>query len=135
MKKKIFLALFLAGIAIAGFLGYMYQKPAEKTVSGQAVYTLNASDLYAQFEENEAKANEKFLNQVVAVKGKISDIEKTDSLGINITLESEGMFGVICEVTEGYENLSLKAGDSVTVKGLCTGVLMDVVLVKCLIDN
>ena len=43
------------------------------------------------------------------------------------------MGGVSCEMqdTSGTENI--KAGDSVTIKGVCTGVLMDVVLVRCVL--
>jgi hypothetical protein len=136
MKKKILLAL-LAIVAIGGAIGfYLYNKPAERTVSADAEFTVQAPALFSEFENNEGQANSKYLNKVVAVQGKVLSIAKGDSAGVSITLEAGSeMFGVSCLVPEVGETANLKEGDNITVKGLCTGMLMDVVLVKCRVEK
>lgn len=133
MKKKI-LFIILIGAAVAGGVGYyMYNKPAEKTISAKEEFTVDAAALFQEFTDNEAQANQKYLNKVIAVKGKVLDITPNDSLGINLTLETgDAMFGVSCHIPEPGK--APQKGDVVSVKGLCTGMLMDVVLVKCSIN-
>ena len=135
MKKKI-LFILLIGIAVAGGVGfYMYNKPAEKTITAKEEYTVEAAALFSEFSDNETQANTKYLNKVIAVKGKVLDITPNDSLGINLTLETgDEMFGVSCHIPEPGKDAP-KKGDVISVKGLCTGMLMDVVLVKCSINQ
>lgn len=124
-------------LVLVGFLvaNYFLNKPSPRTVEGKADYSLNAHQLYAEFEEDEQKANEKYLNKVISVTGKVTDISEPDSLGFTVTFGTDGMFGVSCEVADAEQAKYIKDGDSITVKGLCTGILMDVVLIKCMIEE
>ncbi len=137
MKKKILLAILLFGVIGLGIAAYLFNKPAETSVSGKADFTMPAEELYAAFEQNEAMANEKYLNKIIKVQGEIASISEADSLGLNVTLSGgEGMFGVSCQVPEpGQEAAEFKVGEPLVVKGLCTGKLMDVVLVKGVIEQ
>ena len=52
----------------------------------------------------------------------------------SITLESGSeMFGVICQLDNltKHARTNFKEGEEIKLKGICTGVLMDVVLVRC----
>jgi hypothetical protein len=129
-----------AGIVVAGLIAclalYFYQKPSEKVISEQAEFNVKAVDIFNEFDKNEAVANKKYLNKVVSVDGKIADISAVDSLGINIILRADNpLFGVSCQVPSGSRDARLKVGDQVQITGLCTGKLMDVVLVKCRVEN
>lgn len=136
MKKKILFGLLIVTAAVAGTGFYLYNKPAEKTVTADAVFTVDAAALFNEFEQNEAQANKKYLNKVVAVKGKIASISPKDELGVSISLDADNeMAGVSCQVSEADNLGDLREGDVITVKGLCTGVLMDVVLVKCSVEK
>lgn len=128
------------GIVVAGVIAsialYLFQKPSENVVSDDAEFSVNAVDIFSEFESNEAKANRKYLNKVVSVAGEISDISAVDSVGINIVLNSKNpLFGVSCQLPWGAPDSSVKVGDVVQITGLCTGKLMDVVLVKCRIEK
>jgi hypothetical protein len=128
------------GIVVAGLIAcvalYFYQKPSEKVISQQAEFNVMAVDIFNEFDKNEAVANKKYLNKVVSVAGKIADITAVDSLGINIILRADNpLFGVSCQVPSGSPDSKLKVGDQVKITGLCTGKLMDVVLVKCRVEN
>jgi hypothetical protein len=128
------------GIIVAGILSclalYMYQKPSEKVITQKAEFNVKARDIFNEFDQNESKANKKYLNKVVSVQGEISDISAVDSVGINIMLTADNpLFGVSCQLPSGAPDSSLKVGDRVQITGLCTGKLMDVVLVKCRVDG
>jgi len=136
MKKKILLGLLILVALAAGTGFYLYNKPAEKTVTADAAVTVDAPVIFSEYEANEAEANTKYLNKVVEVKGKIAGISEKNEQGVTIALDANNeMFGVSCQVSEAEGMDALKEGDMVTVKGLCTGILMDVVLVKCSVEK
>ena len=135
MRTKIIVGLvFITALAIsAGF--FLYRKPAEKTVRENADYVLSAVQLFEEFNRNEGIANTRYLNKVVRVDGIITEVSAVDSVGITLLLESSNpLFGVSCQLPEGFSDKVLKAGQKITVRGLCTGKLMDVVLIKCVIE-
>jgi hypothetical protein len=134
-RKVLALGIVVAGIIACAAL-YMYQKPSEKVTTDEAQFNVKAVDIFNEFDKNEAVANKKYLNKVVSVAGKIADITAVDSLGFNIILRADNpLFGVSCQVPSGSRDSSLKVGDQVQITGLCTGKLMDVVLVKCRVEN
>ena len=97
-------------------------------------YALSANELFTAFETDEAAANEKYLDKVVGVEGTVKSVSKDEDGTISVTLSTAGdMFGVICQL----DNLStpkrteFEVGEKVAFKGICTGMLMDVVLVRC----
>lgn len=132
-----YIAIAVVLVVLIGFLvaNYFFNKPSARVVEGDADYKINANQLYSEFEGNEEKANEKYLNKIIAVRGKVTDISEPDSLGFTVTLGTDGMFGVSCEVADREKAGFINIDDSITVKGLCTGKLMDVVLVKCIVDK
>ena len=97
-------------------------------------YKLESKALFAEFESNEASANEKYLGKVVEVSGTIQEVNMDDG-NKKIILEGDGMmFGVICNLDEltNSHRTDFKAGENVTLKCKCTGILMDVVLDRCI---
>ena len=132
MKKYIFLLGFLALAAIGvGF--YMYNKPHENIKKAKADHTISAEDLFAEYEKSEDAANTKYLDKVIQIRGTVSGVKTDDNGIVNVTLNSGGMFGVICTLDEHakHKRTDFKKGDKVTFKGKCTGMLMDVVLARC----
>lgn len=135
MKKILLIALIL-GVFGATTGAYLYHKPASKTVGGQAAFAVNAAALFSEFELNEEAANQKYLNKVLQVNGLIADIAPADSQGVTVMLATNhAMSGISCQIADPAAAKDLKPGDRVQVKGLCTGMLMDVVLTKCSIEK
>ncbi|NJN49943.1 MAG: hypothetical protein HC798_00760, partial [Polaribacter sp.] len=92
-----------------------------------------ATDFFDAFSNDEITANKNYLDKIVAVSGAISKIEKEDEITI-ITLQTNDDFGsVLCHLSEEASKNSdaYKIEDNIILKGICTGFLMDVVLVKC----
>lgn len=128
--KKVLIPL-LAIALIAGAVGfYMYNKPVENLNNKKAEVTVTAEALLADYESNEQSANEKYLGKVVEVSGKVAEI--TTGEGKNkIHLETANPISVIiAELDEGNTTEGLAIGEQGTVKGLCSGYLSDVILVR-----
>ncbi|MEJ8757157.1 hypothetical protein WG947_09130 [Pontibacter sp. H259] len=137
MKKIILIVLSVAVIGVVAAL-LMYNKPHRDTASSESDFAVEAPALLQEFTENEPAANQKYLDKVVAVKGKVKSITTDEEGNINLTLNANNdMAGVICTIpkAEASSAADVKEGDEVTVKGVCTGVLMDVVLIRCVVEK
>ncbi|KAA3624091.1 MAG: hypothetical protein DWQ02_23520 [Bacteroidetes bacterium] len=129
-----FLKIVIVLLFIGGAIGfYLFNKPHKNMNKAKADIKIEAPELFSAFESDELAANEKYLDKVVEVTGVVSEVKQEDGI-ISVVLETEDlMFGVICQLDEYSESRKsdFKIGESVTLKGLCTGSLMDVVLVRC----
>lgn len=135
MKKLILIVLVL--VVIGGVTGYlMYNKPHKSTADATSDFVVDAPALFKEFSSDEAAANTKYLDKVVKVRGTVKSVE-TDEAGNSIlTLDAaDEMFGVICTIPNNVSgDLEMpEVGEQVTVKGVCTGMLMDVVLIRCVL--
>ncbi len=129
MDRKLVLALvLLAGLGLV--INYYYQKPVESLENKSPDNSLAAADLFQEYESDEDLANSKYLNKVIEVSGTILNID-----GPQIILKTQSSFGVICEIEKPETIETLKIGDKVVCKGLCTGKLMDVVISRCTVIN
>jgi hypothetical protein len=131
--KKFILPIILL-IALAGGYGYYeYNRPVKSLSKANADMTIASNELLAAFESNETAANTTYLDKVVEVSGKVSNIETTEGK-THVTLETQNpMSGIICELEENQNLGNIKTGDQVSIKGKCTGYLSDVILNQAII--
>lgn len=130
---KILLVIVCLG-AITGF--YLYNKPVKSTSSKSVDVSVRAEELFNEFSKDETAANTKYLDKVVSVQGTVTNIAVEDGLNIVTLKTASDMFGVLCKIESGEEKVKkLKAGDEVKIKGMCTGMLMDVVMIRCVIEE
>jgi hypothetical protein len=134
MKKILMLGLLLALIAGA-FVYYQYQRAPQGMDSARTDFSVDATELFAAFESDEEAANQQYLDKVIELKGTVKEVNTDDSGRLSLTLEGgDELFGVICQFDprspQGPDDF--QAGQAVTIKGVCTGMLMDVVLVRCI---
>ncbi|APZ47850.1 hypothetical protein BW723_16805 [Polaribacter reichenbachii] len=131
-KKKIILLVLLLVIVGAGISYKMYNKPHKNITETPVDIYVSADTILEEFSLDEKTANSKYLEKIIAVNGAISSLKIENGKGI-ITLTSNKDFGgVLCHLSEKSSKKinTLKNGQIITVKGICTGYLMDVVLVK-----
>jgi len=139
MKKRIFITLFLS-IVVVGcvVVYYVYNKPHRDVQAEKAALVIEAKQLFDEYIKNEQEANKKYLDKVISVKGTIKEITPaTDAKsGATIVLETDNeMLGVNCGLNAEEKIEGLQIGKPITIKGLCTGMTMDVVLNKCSIQK
>lgn len=136
MKKwQIVLLIILAGLLIAGGVGYMiWNKPHDKVEDANA-QKISVAELTATFENNEQEANDKFLNKAIEVTGTVSETETNQDGQLLVILSSDNsMMDVQCTMRES--NASVATGEQVTIKGFCSGVnLFGVLLTDCVISK
>ena len=129
LKYVLLLAVILVGVGI-----YMYNKPHQNIHKAKPDFDLEATELFSQFETNEASANEKYLDKVLQVSGVVKETTTDDAGQVSITLDAGNMmFGIICKLDEiaRHKRTNFQPGEKIKLKGVCTGMLMDVVLVRC----
>ncbi len=132
-RKNILIALALIAAVGGGAAWYLYQKPAERSVSGEAEVVIGAKDLLAAFQTDEAKAMTTYAksDQVIQVTGTVRAIDTSDPAKVNVILETgDALAGVTCEFEPAHAP-QWAEGASVKVNGVCAGILMDVVLTRC----
>ena len=133
--KKIVYSIFIILISALGFGFYLYNKPHRGIGDEQPAFKLKAETLISEYDTDETKSNTKYLGKIVEVKGVIAEKLKDKTGNINITLQGPDLSGIGCQFEPNTQDKleRLSEGQVVVIKGICTGVLMDVVLVDCVI--
>ncbi|MGY5352503.1 OB-fold protein [Wenyingzhuangia sp. IMCC45533] len=137
-KTKIIVLIILSVSVVILIVGLkMYHKPHKNIEETEATVIATSDIVLNDFETNETLANTKYLEQIVEVTGTILEKSEHKNKGI-VTLSAQAAIGnVMCYLseTENQKFATLQEGSKVTIKGVCTGYLMDVVLVRCVINN
>jgi hypothetical protein len=140
MKKR--MKHLVSAIALAGFLfiafGSIDESVTENEISTQEPeMRVSARQLYADYEANGVAADEKYKGKVLQVTGVINDIDRDIMDNIYVTLKGDQYFGDIqCFFAESHLGTAsqLSKGQKITVKGLCDGKLMNVMLKGCIVE-
>ena len=137
--KKLFLFALVIAIAGGGIGYYLWNKPPEGVAKKKPDFILTPAKLLTDFQNNEEAANAKYLGKVVQLNGTILEIVPGENMEMQVILETGDLMArVSCVMKEDYNTFlerKLKRGDTVTIKGFCTGVIMDVVVDRCVIVN
>jgi len=121
------------GLAIAiSWLSFLYL-PKASSEGKTADIAITATQLFQQFEQDETTSNATYISKVLEVRGLLRE-KSTDENGSTVLILAAGdeFGGVLCTLEESQTEkaMNLQFGKSVTVKGVCTGMLMEVVLNK-----
>jgi len=132
MKKYILYAATVV-VVIGTVIGYnvLTPSPEIKIQDATTDLVINATKLYGDFSLDEGTANQDYVGKVLEVKGMLKNVEKKADNEIQLVLDAEDDLGAITcnlQVIESLAIEELKIGDPITVKGVCTGYLFDVVL-------
>jgi hypothetical protein len=123
-------AIVLLCLAVLGI--YKITKPHRSVAGVEATATITAEKLYTEFAQAEDKATAKWVGKVIEVNGTISAVSEAENY-ISITLAGSAQGGINCSFSRKELGSAdkFKKGDSITIKGKCTGFLMDVNMVDC----
>jgi hypothetical protein len=128
-------------IAIALGVGYglkEYNRGHDSTEDLSTDIERSASELLADYQNDEAAANATYLDKVIAVHGAVASVNESEQGSLCVNLQTDDpMFVVSCEVQEDQREKALKLteGQEVALKGKCSGATFDVVLNRCVIIN
>ena len=128
--KKVILTLVVLGVVGASIGFYMFNKPLESVQSMKTEISLDAPTLLAAYEANEEEANTNYLDKIIEVNGQVLKFEESEGK-MTVYLDAQNdMSNVIFQLEKPISGLDV--GQNITLKGICTGYLMDVVLVRAI---
>ncbi|MDB5280158.1 hypothetical protein QWZ08_03690 [Ferruginibacter paludis] len=136
MLKKIILVVLVIAIPLSFYLYKEYHRKPADLSSVQPAAKLNAGAFLDEYEKDEANANHRYLGKTIQVRGTITEIVKQQDTLANVMIgDTASMHKVSCLLDKHHIGLinQYKAGQQITIKGICTGFLMDVELNRCVI--
>jgi len=138
MKKIIqYILAVIIVVAIGGYYYvFIYAKNHHRNVQTETAITILADSLSSQFQADEKKANSLYLNKAIIVKGTVLSVEKNQQGQVMIMLGNAGSFSNV-SVTLAANTTApiITVGQTITIKGVCTGALSDVVITDGVISN
>ncbi len=129
MKKMIIAGVALAVVAAIGVWFFVFYKPThfKRDVADEKGIVVAATAIVNAYVSNEAEANKQFLNKAVEVTGEVMDVKKDQEGKTTVALKGGDAFSnVFCTLKETATNI--QGGTQITIKGVCTGFLSDVVI-------
>lgn len=135
VSRKFFWYLFLLVLVVSAF--YFYSEYNRKPASTQNLspdFMVPAVNLADEFERDETAANKKYLGRLIQVTGTLFNIDNGKDKLISITV-GDDIHKIACllDIEHAATIKQYKVSDSIAVKGICTGFLMDVELNRCVI--
>jgi hypothetical protein len=136
MRKRYLFGIGLLLLLLVAWGIYKVNLPHRNAAGEQTVASLSATNLYNEFLNVENVANKKWIGKVIEVSGTIASVSESGNyISINLRASADG--GVNCSILKKDLDTGAKfnTGDSITIKGKCTGFLMDVNLVDCVVKK
>lgn len=145
----VFVVVLIAGV---GIVLYLFNKPHQNVQEAAIDFKINATDLVAEYLNEPAKANEKYLDEegnskIMAVTGKVHSITKDMNNQLVVLLKEEGdKAGVSCTFSAATNSSAerLSVGQLITIKGVIRSgagydedleLYEDVIIEKCDVLN
>lgn len=142
MKRRTLIIIgIILVIGVAGFLAtwlYVFRNDKTNMQKLKTDYRLEAALLLKEFQDDETAAMTRYAGKILEVNGAVNSVEKNEWGNVTVTYIDQ-LFGVTCTIDsleaamESAGISAIRAGDTITVKGRCDGMLADVKLVKCII--
>jgi hypothetical protein len=135
-----YVLLFILASIIIGIVYLRVMPEPRVDMSGEEpIYYMDASSLFSEYVANKESADEKYLHKRLQVNGTISEMAVNNHGLVSVSLTGgKTSFGIVCAIHES-DTTSIKkknVGDKITIKGICTGIVLDVMLMDCyVIDN
>ena len=137
MKLKHILIVLSLLLLVGGYMGYrIYNTPHTNMAKEKSDVTATAEQVFRDY-QNEEAGNAKYLGKVIELTGEILEINKKEENRHQIILDTGDMMSRIsCDMDYLAEHPKLsnyKVGDKIKLKGYGTGMIMDIVLDRCII--
>lgn len=137
MKKKILIsliAIFVISAFCIWYYVFQYSKTHHRKVETENAIKVTPDQIVKAYQNNEQAANKSYLNKTIQLTGLIAKRDKDQAGHITLTIKSSDPFtNVFCTLKS---SVSISTRDSlITIKGICSGFLSDVVLNDAIIVN
>jgi hypothetical protein len=133
-KMKIPIVLLLLVAVAGGIFGwFFYWNKPQTSIQDASSVSVSANELFTRYSADEQEANKTYIDKIVSVTGEVSSVAKNNEGKTVVMLKTnDPMFGINCTMEQ---EVAIKTGETLTLKGICTGYLTDVVVIRCYKTN
>ena len=131
MIKKILIPFLIITLIAAGAIYYyvfVYSIQNHRNIIKEEAIIVVADSLIQVYSDNEISANAKYLNKVLEIKGILIDTATNQQQALTLTMGDKNSLSFVYVTLNSLPTFTFKLGDSVKVKGVCAGLLSDVVI-------
>ena len=129
---RIVLVAVIPLVTYAGFRvasNQVEEQEFELSANLESDFTVRADELIAEFKANDSLANAKYREKLVTVTGQVSGLEVSDSTATLKFADSTGSYIIFpFQQEEAARVNGLKEGETVTIKGSCSGGIYSEIL-------
>ena len=136
IKNKIIIAIALIAAIAFGIYYYVfvYSSQHRRQVQSEIGIAISADSLVAKYQADEKLANSLYLNKAVVVTGNLLSIDKNQEGKTTLVIGRSDSFSNVSITLTNNAPIAQKVGESITIKGLCTGALSDVVITDGVVE-
>ena len=129
IKKIIISALVLAVIGAIAYW-YIFNDKFSDTTEREAAFKVSALSFINEFVQNDTATSKKYADKIVEVSGRVSELEAADTtINVKMTDTLTGSYVIFdFQSQHAAEAKQLHIGDSVTIKGSCSGSVYSKIL-------
>jgi len=128
VKKIVLFGLLPSLIIVLGvwYYVFVYSKNHHRDVMDEKAIQVTSVQIVKAFQANENTANNLYLNKALEITGQVAEVKKDQAGNTTVTLRSDDPFVfVLCTLKK---QIVVNSGQTVKIKGICTGFLSDVVI-------
>jgi len=135
-KNKIIIVITLiAAIAFSAYYYiFIYSSNNHRQVQSETAIAITSDSLVAKYQADEKLANSLYLNKAVAVTGNLLSIDKNQEGKTTLVIGRSDSFSNVSVTMSSDAPITKKVGAPITIKGLCTGALSDVVITDAAVE-
>jgi hypothetical protein len=124
-------------LCFVGIYAYIqYNRTAESLAHAKPQVVTTSTSMVAMYDSNEVKADSFFLGKIIEVSGIVSAVNNMQDTMMNVLLgDSNDIHQVSCLFGKSELNnlKNIAVGNDVSIKGICTGFLLDVEFNRCVL--
>jgi hypothetical protein len=133
-KIIIVIAFILAITFSAYYYIFIYSSQNHRQVQSETAIAITSDSLVAKYQADEKLANSLYLNKAVAVTGNLLSIDKNQEGKTTLVIGRSDSFSNVSVTLTNNAPISQKVGTPITIKGICTGALSDVVITDAAVE-
>ena len=133
-KIIIVIALITAIAFSAYYYIFIYSSNNHRQVQSETAIAITSDSLVAKYQADEKLANSLYLNKALAVTGNLLSIDKNQEGKTTLVIGRSDSFSNVSVTMISTAPITQKVGETITIKGLCTGALSDVVITDGVVE-
>jgi hypothetical protein len=134
-NKIIIIIAFIAAIAFSAYYYiFIYSSNNHRQVQSEIGIVITSDSLVAKYQADENLANSLYLNKAVVVTGVLLSIDKNQEGKTTLVIGRTDSFSNVSVTMISTAAITQKVGETITIKGLCTGALSDVVITDGVVE-